>query len=37
MVGDERQALKPVIWVGSSRKDLKAFPAAVQSDVGYAL
>jgi len=29
--------LKPVGWVGSSRKDLKGFPAAVQDDVGYAL
>jgi phage-related protein len=28
---------KPIGWVGSSRKDLKRFPAAVQDDVGYAL
>lgn len=29
--------LKPVIWVGSSRKDLRDFPARVQDEVGYAL
>jgi phage-related protein len=29
--------LKPVIWVGSSRKDLCAFPAPVQDHMGYAL
>jgi phage-related protein len=29
--------LKTLRWVGSSRKDLKSFPAAVRSDVGYAL
>ena len=29
--------LKPVYWMGSSRKDLRAFPKKVQSDMGYAL
>ena len=29
--------IKPIIWVGSSHKDLNAFPRAVQKDVGYAL
>ena len=29
--------LKPVIWVGSSRKDLRAFPEPVQDHMGYAL
>ena len=29
--------LKPVIWVGSSRNDLRGFPDAVQDHVGYAL
>lgn len=29
--------LKPIRWVGSSLRDLKSFPAEVQSDVGYAL
>lgn len=28
---------KPVIWVGSSRKDLRAFPEPVQDHIGYAL
>jgi phage-related protein len=29
--------LKPIRWIGSSRKDLKAFPAEVRADVGYGL
>src|SRR6476660_5184623 len=29
--------LKPVIWVGSSRKDLRSFPEPVQDHMGYAL
>jgi phage-related protein len=29
--------LKPVIWVGSSHKDLRAFPEPVQDHMGYAL
>ena len=29
--------MKPVVWVGSSLKDLKDFPNAVQADVGHAL
>jgi len=29
--------LKPVIWVGASKKELKAFPRAVQRDFGQAL
>ena len=28
---------KPVAWIGSSRKDLKAMPEEVQDDIGYAL
>ena len=35
-MGDEL-FLKPVVWVGSSRKDLWAFPDLVQDHVGYAL
>jgi predicted XRE-type DNA-binding protein len=27
--------LKPLFWVGSSRKDLRGFPAEVHDDVGY--
>jgi phage-related protein len=30
-------SLKPTIFVGSSRKDLQAFPAAVRSEIGQAL
>ena len=29
--------LKPVVWVGSSRKDFTQFPAPVQSEMGYDL
>jgi len=29
--------LKPVVWVGSSRRDLRAFPEPVQDHMGYAL
>jgi len=28
---------KPVHWVGSAKKDFLAFPAAVRSEMGYAL
>ena len=33
----EALSLKPIIWVGSSRKDLRAFPGPVQDHMGYAL
>lgn len=29
--------LKPVIWIGSSRRDLRAFPDPVRDHMGYAL
>jgi phage-related protein len=29
--------LKPLFWVGSSRGDLRSFPAEVQDEMGYAL
>ena len=29
--------LKPIRWVGSSRKDLKTFPKDVQREIGQAL
>jgi phage-related protein len=32
-----RPPLKPLFWIGSSRKDLKSFPAEVQDEMGYAL
>jgi phage-related protein len=33
----DEPSLKPVIWVGSSRKDLRVFPDPVQDHLGYAL
>jgi phage-related protein len=30
-------SLKPVIWLGSSRKDLRSFSGPVQDHIGYAL
>ena len=30
-------SFKPVVWIGSSRKDLREFPDIVQDHVGYAL
>jgi phage-related protein len=34
---DNEPSLRPVIWVGSSRKDLRTFPEPVQDHMGYAL
>jgi phage-related protein len=33
----EEPPLKPLIWIGSSRKDLRTFPEPVQDHMGYAL
>ena len=33
----EEPPIKPVVWMGSSRKDLKRFPDSVQHQVGYAI
>lgn len=33
----DKPSLKPVVWMGSSRKDLRALPEIVQDHVGYAL
>jgi phage-related protein len=33
----DKPSLKPVIWVESSRKDLREFPETVQDHMGYAL
>jgi phage-related protein len=30
-------ALKPLIWIGSSRKDFSDFPEEVKSEMGYGL
>jgi len=32
-----REIPKPLVWVGSSKRDLRAFPRAVQRDLGQAL
>jgi phage-related protein len=36
-VKDLLRSLKPAVFVGSSRKDLQAFPAAVRGEIGQAL
>jgi phage-related protein len=33
----DKPSFKPVIWVGSSREDLREFPGPVQDHMGYAL
>lgn len=33
----DEAALKPLVWVGSSRRDFVGFPEAVKSDMGYGL
>jgi phage-related protein len=33
----DKPSLKPVVWLGSSRKDLREFPSPVQDHMGYAL
>lgn len=35
--GEVSEDLKPVVWVGSCRDDLKQFPSAVQDVMGFAL
>jgi len=34
---EDRESIKPVIWVGTSRKDLKSFPRQVMREIGLAL
>ena len=34
---DEPTKIKNIVWMGSSRRDLKAFPAEVKDVMGYAL
>lgn len=36
-MAEEQSRESPVIWVGSSYDDLKAFPSNVQKEMGYAL
>lgn len=37
MVREDLPKRKPVVWMGSSRVDLKTFPEDVQAHIGYAL
>ena len=37
MMRDESLKPKPVVWMGSSRIDLKTFLEDVQAHIGYAL
>jgi phage-related protein len=34
---DEVPKIKSIVWIGSSRRDLKSFPAEVKDVMGYAL
>ncbi len=34
---EQEHAIKPIIWIHASRKDLKEFPSEVQDEIGYAL
>jgi phage-related protein len=36
-VNDLLRSIKPAVFVGSSRKDLRAFPTAVRNEIGQAL
>ncbi|WP_444839812.1 type II toxin-antitoxin system RelE/ParE family toxin [Bradyrhizobium sp.] len=36
-MNDLLRTIKPAVFVGSSRKDLRAFPAAVRTEIGQAL
>lgn len=32
--GASKLVVKPIYWMGSSRKDLRSFPKKVQSEIG---
>ena len=34
---EQEHEIKSLVWIGSSHKDLKAFPPEVQHEMGYAL
>ena len=36
-MNDRLRAIRPAVFVGSSQKDLRAFPAAVRSEIGQSL
>jgi len=33
----EETALKPLVWLGSSKNDLRGFPGSIRREIGYAL
>ena len=37
MLRQKREKLKPLVWVRSSKEDLKEFPETAQSHIGFAL
>jgi phage-related protein len=37
MVATNRESLEPLIWIYSSKSDLKSFPEQVQRHIGFAL
>lgn len=37
VAGQEPEKLRPVVWVRSSKEDLKKFPETAQSHIGFAL
>ncbi len=34
---EDRENIKPLRWIGSSRNDIQSFPRAVKSEIGQAL
>ncbi len=36
-MGDKIGPARPIVWIGSSRRDLREFPQEVRSDIGKAL
>ena|SRR5579862_5589097 len=34
---DDKRLMKPVLWIGSTRKDLRDMPEEVQSEIGHSL
>src|SRR5260370_18892573 len=37
MLASAPPALKPVVWIGSAKADLRAFPEEVKDSIGFAL
>ena len=36
-MNQQKESGKPVLWIGSSLKDLKSLPSEVQKDIGHSL